>query len=52
MYEEFISLFYENGSLIPTGEYLFKEGDPADKIFLVKEGTFQLLKRLRDGKGK
>ena len=28
------------------GQFVIKEGDPADKIFIIKDGEFQVTKKL------
>lgn len=44
-------MFEQDERHITFGEYLFKEGDVIDRIYLVKDGTFHLSKKLKAGSG-
>ena len=49
-----LSTTYLNQRLMPNffdlevcrGQYVIKEGDPADKVFIIKDGEFQVTKKL------
>ncbi len=45
-------LIIANSTLVPIkkGSFVFMEGDKAEKIFFIKEGTFRVHKQIDDGK--
>lgn len=45
-------LFEDDGENLQTGEHIYKEGDIIDKIFIVKEGHLDLIKRTKNTKNK
>lgn len=45
-------LFEDAGEVLTTGEYVYRESDIINKIFIVKEGHLDLVKRAKNIKNK